>query len=712
MVAKLNPDRSLQPGSAIANDKLGRKPFAEAAIRALGGVSRSDGYVVTVEGPWGTGKSSALSMIQDLLKEEPDKPVIVNFNPWIIGNRDTLLKEFFDAIHSQLNISSKSNSTQKTAKLLKSYGKALTAVKLVPGISAIAAAIQDVVVAVADGAEAIAKEHESNLEQQRATLIAQLSSLSYRIVVFIDDVDRLIPTEVLELIRIIKAIGGLPNLGYVVAWDRDYVEKSIESAGIPNSRSYLDKIVQIRLPLPVILEGKRQALLQAAIDQLPDQAHRSYFKESGERLSGIYYHGLKQLLRHPRDIARTINWLAVIEPTLRGEILLADLIALSCIMTKAPAIYSAMHDTPMLFQGRLPSHTGITDKERRKRIFQEKADSLFNQCDHPEATQELIFFLFPAFASACGKGHYYSANSNLGLISEPGRLALALNFNVDDGDVSLSRARSFIYQPQSREEISRKLPTSSLIDFIEAIGSIASEADGSAEVDFATLCIDVASIVDNGIIVDRLATRDDSAYSDPEATAAEAIEKIVASKHSDALRSTAYADLLESKKCLTTRAEIVRRLNANKQNNSEVKITLPASISGKAAGWLAADATQAAKDRSLWLTCNPSRILWVCMRYATDRQCRRLFKAIEKSGDLDNFVQATLKHSYSSESGQSFAIPEDRDLFEKFSTITTLKRHASKRLKDPKTAFPLRSAWMAIAEEKIVVGRNGAFIAD
>ncbi|MBH1801659.1 hypothetical protein I5T93_01630 [Stenotrophomonas maltophilia] len=707
METKLNPDRALQPGSAIASDKLGRRPFAEAAIRALRGVSRADGYVLAVEGQWGTGKSSALSMIQDLLAAEKDHPTIVNFNPWLIGNRDTLLKAFFDAIYQSLDISDKSKEAQKTAKLIKNYSKALTAIKLVPGITAIASAIQEVVSAVADSAEAIAKEHESNLEQQRSALTNHLCQLDSRIVVFIDDVDRLIPSEVIELIRIVKAIGGLPNLGYVVAWDREYVEKSIASADIPNSSSYLDKIVQIRLPLPVILEGKRQALLQSALDDLPLLAHKSYFPHADDRLSGVYYHGLRELLRHPRDIARTMNWLAIIEPTLRGEIVLADLIALSCIMTKAPSIYSEMHNNPLLFQGRISNNTLISNKDDREKIIKEKVNHIFSECDMPDAVQTLVFYLFPELSAACGKGYYSATSSNLGLISEPGRLALALNFNVDEGDVSLAKARSFIYHPEQRNIITKELTPNNVVDFIDAVGRIASQAKNLNELHVPQLCTDLASIVDNGTVVDRLSKRDSYAYSDPESTAVESIERITTNLNTEKEKFDCYEALLEDEMCLSTRAEIVRRIHSKSRPSADAITTFPAAATARAAPRLVADAVKAAKTRILWQLCNPSRIIWACMRYAASSQCRRLFKAIEKKGDLDNFVLAALKHSYSSNSGQSYAVPEDRDLFEKFAQISEMKRLAKRRLRDSTMEFPLKAAWMAIAEEKVIIGKDG-----
>ena len=57
----------------------------------------------------------------------------------------------------------------------------------------------------------------------------------------IDDIDRLYPQEVFEMVRIIKAVGDLPNVGYVLALDPAYVGKSLASLNVPFADTYLDK---------------------------------------------------------------------------------------------------------------------------------------------------------------------------------------------------------------------------------------------------------------------------------------------------------------------------------------------------------------------------------------------------------------------------------------------------------------------------------------
>jgi len=59
----LDVDQPLQPATALAHDRLGRERFAEIAASALRRVSSPAGFVLSIEGPWGSGKSSTLAMI-------------------------------------------------------------------------------------------------------------------------------------------------------------------------------------------------------------------------------------------------------------------------------------------------------------------------------------------------------------------------------------------------------------------------------------------------------------------------------------------------------------------------------------------------------------------------------------------------------------------------------------------------------------------------
>jgi predicted KAP-like P-loop ATPase len=56
------------PISRPENDKYGFDQFARAIARSIERMATPDGTVIAVNGPWGSGKSSAINLIQHHLR--------------------------------------------------------------------------------------------------------------------------------------------------------------------------------------------------------------------------------------------------------------------------------------------------------------------------------------------------------------------------------------------------------------------------------------------------------------------------------------------------------------------------------------------------------------------------------------------------------------------------------------------------------------------
>ncbi|HKX35479.1 MAG TPA: P-loop NTPase fold protein, partial [Rhizorhapis sp.] len=95
-------DRALSPGD---EDKLGFREVAKRIATALVDRASEDGLVIGIEGAWGSGKSSLLFLIGEELEKLPEdrKPAVINFRPWLIGNRDALITSLFGALSRQLD---------------------------------------------------------------------------------------------------------------------------------------------------------------------------------------------------------------------------------------------------------------------------------------------------------------------------------------------------------------------------------------------------------------------------------------------------------------------------------------------------------------------------------------------------------------------------------------------------------------------------------
>lgn len=256
-------DRALSTGD---EDKLGFREVAKRIAVSLVDRATEDGLVIGLEGPWGSGKSSLLFLIDDELAKLPEdrKPTIINFRPWLIGNRDALIASLFaelsqqlDDVDSNAGNATRTNKTKakEAAEALRSFvnglSKAATAVKFVGKVSGIG-----LVEIAGEGLESIGKATEGKaasppLAKLKDKLARSLRELGQRFVVTIDDVDRLEPAEVIEILRLVRSVVDLPNMIYLLCYDSGSLAHSIEKAvGVESGRSYLEKIVQLTVMVP------------------------------------------------------------------------------------------------------------------------------------------------------------------------------------------------------------------------------------------------------------------------------------------------------------------------------------------------------------------------------------------------------------------------------------------------------------------------------
>lgn len=151
-------DKPLRGSEVLKDDKLGRAPFARTVTKVLERVSGASGLVVSIEGAWGSGKTTTLSIVEALLQGEPAevRPVIVHFNPWLVGDRDALLRQFLSKVASEVKLGDPSKDGKRVAKELKTYAKAFDVLKLIPGAEPWASIVKSVVDSMGDAVGSVA----------------------------------------------------------------------------------------------------------------------------------------------------------------------------------------------------------------------------------------------------------------------------------------------------------------------------------------------------------------------------------------------------------------------------------------------------------------------------------------------------------------------------------------------------------------------------
>lgn len=194
---------------------------------------------------WGEGKSSFMGIMQRCLRLVDREVIVMHFNPWLYDKEAQLTKVFFEELRRTL-----APYSSKLSKSIDNYADLLLAVD----------------------SSWLKLAHELLRLSQRSTteqfdkLSRDIKELGRRVVIFIDDVDRLTREELLELFNLVRNSSNLPCLYFVLAYDKSYVLKTLQSDGEHMSR-YPEKILQEEYPLPKLTPDKMWAVLEQCLDK-------------------------------------------------------------------------------------------------------------------------------------------------------------------------------------------------------------------------------------------------------------------------------------------------------------------------------------------------------------------------------------------------------------------------------------------------------------
>lgn len=701
-------DMPLQPTSALERDKLSRKGFAGIAASALRKVPSSAGLVVSIEGAWGSGKTSVLAMIEALLVEDREAatPVIVHFNPWLVGEKDALLRHFLSRIASAIKLNDHSKDGKKVAREIKAYAKVFDLVKLIPGAEPWASMIKSVVVAAGDATESISEYKTPDVEVYKQRVEIALRKFDRPIIVFIDDIDRLFPSEVFEMVRIIKAVGGLPHLGYVVAWDSGYVSSALDGLGVPHAVSYLDKVVQVRMPLPSLSLVARRKLIDKALEDLDSEVLRPRFRNQDRRLGSLYHSGLRDLLDQPRDIARVFNAVRMMEPLLRDEIVFSDILGLAALSVKAPAVFELLKKKPRLFVGGQPDDSSNMGKpEEVIKQGNDERNRAYEASGNGRATQKVVHFLFSRVAAAedsfsLGEGSYVE-----GCISHPAKLAIALQLSVTDGDVSIKAARIYLQEPQRRQQVIAEQTDENCDEFMDLLGELGESLRGEGITDLDDLCLSISRLVETPLFVGR-ARSGMRGFLPAEDVALRAIGRLVQAVDADRFSSVAE-QIATDPLSLSCAAELVTRSFVAGRDRYSDELKISAETKSTVLKKFSRNVREAAAAGHLFDTSHTGFILWTMARVVPD-DCPKLFSALKREDPtLDRFALAYLGSSWDSY-GVAFSMPRDESLHNVYCLLSEFKAHATERLQDPGIQYPEKAAWRSVIEGKSLYGFNGS----
>lgn len=374
------------------------------------------------------------------LKKDDSSVTVINFAPWNITNHKLLVEEFFKILKAEL---SKQKVYNEIVKNIEKY------------MHCVCSIITKGCFNLYDN-----KCNESILILKNE-LKHSLEKIDKKIVVIIDDIDRLSDKEMLLVFKLVKSIADLTNIIYILSFDKNIVVNALNNYNNENGEAFLEKIIQVPIKLPNPTQKQLEQCLFRELDSFLN-LYPNILEEWSEKYKDYWNNvanGFIQLFKNVRDINRFINALKIAyNPRIHNEINIIDFFVIIAFQVLKPDIYEFIHNNYTLLMSKNTNDLDPTIKEQINKEFQAILNN--TNLNHNKSIQHLLTAMFPN-TDFWGNKWWYSISSEeaflTGRICHPEHYNKFFTLDIDNEQVSLVQIQQIIEKSDLQENFEQEI---------------------------------------------------------------------------------------------------------------------------------------------------------------------------------------------------------------------------------------------------------------
>lgn len=491
------------PIKAREQDLIGRIPFAERLADILKSAAGPESLVIGLYGPWGSGKTSVINLVENALSRKDDDGKagvsVVRFEPWNYLTAEQLLAQFLKEVEGALDKDAYGRRKLfgelrgKRPEVLNAFAAYSEALLMTAGAAASLAGAPLAGVAVpAFGNRLTSRLRKSadragSVSAKKQRLEEELLKFDGRVVVIIDDIDRLPNDQVRMVFQLVASLAKLPKINYLLSFDEEVVTRALSEVQKCDGAEYLEKVVQVPVRLPSISSGDLERILLKDIDAIFEAF--SYRREDldDKRWNGVCLTFLNNRFSTIREVRRFSNALKAKLSILPRFCCFEDVVALAVLELKVPKVVDWVRVHKDFLCGTIgsSSYTISGDPKDTLANLKERFSGLVPSSEAKWAV-EAVCRLFPRVANKTGMSHcvYYSRKS-LNAIWRADSFDLYFHSNIPDGiDVhEVLDALNVSEGGVLLEDLHRHAEAGSMIDFVSAMRAhVSTLEEGRAEI--------------------------------------------------------------------------------------------------------------------------------------------------------------------------------------------------------------------------------------
>jgi len=460
-----------QPIDTYREDLLGRYAFARALAKAILSYEIDDSLSIGLYGRWGSGKTSLINLTLEQISSFSTKqvPLIIKFNPWNFSDQNQLIQQFFNELSLVLCREDSADRHIKIGKAIQKYSSFFEPFCYVPALSAIGGAAK-AIKGVGSAAEQAGVDATKNLSAIKNELNSLLKNLEAKLVIVIDDIDRLNNTEIRQIFQLVKSLADFPNTIYLLSFDKDVVINALKKVQEGSGHDYLEKVIQVPFEIPQISKDEVDRFLFNKLDDLIKDIPEERWDQT--YWGNIFHSGLRHLFHNIRDVNRFLNTFGFGFNLVKDEVNPIDFIAITAIQVFMPSLYKNIMNNKELFAGINESYRGSEQSRKERESQVELILSQVDELNHDIVT-DFLQRLFPRMENVGHSHDFLESWRKQGRICSPDIFETYFKLFIPKDEISLKEIERIISTGNDKiaftEELQKLIQDNKIIRFLERL---------------------------------------------------------------------------------------------------------------------------------------------------------------------------------------------------------------------------------------------------
>lgn len=345
-------------------DFLNRKSKANQVKRLIVGNKSKNSLALGIVGDWGSGKTSFMNFVEKSFENEEDY-IIVHFNSWLNISINSIIQDFFNTVQKEV-----SKYSIDVSKEIRVYGNKVLSISKNSTTETLLNAINIL--------------PENSMSANFNNLNELLNKLNKRVIVFFDDLDRLQPNEVFEVLKLIRNTASFDIFTYVVGYDKKYLKEALRKNDVPFPDKYCEKIFLKEFPLPPITQSQINDYIKEKI--------LLFVPEKEDELENIFEYintfifyndeNIFKSIKNIRNAKRFLNEFKISIEKVKDEIYLQDFILIKLLKFSYYEAYGLLFSKDTYIENNKDGYSGNAKYTHYKlRKSDKKNNSFVSYCN-------------------------------------------------------------------------------------------------------------------------------------------------------------------------------------------------------------------------------------------------------------------------------------------------------------------------------------------